>query len=150
MSERIYTTEMPAVRGKKIIGGVKSGNITLLEHWAVKGKLPDGRVFVITIEPGFEFDGASIPRFLWRLCGHPQECPRLAAALAHDWLYRAHVCSRKDADLIYRAICRQVGLAEFPVAVEYKTLDWFGRKAWKSWTADNQYAARKIGRLRWR
>lgn len=150
MSGRFYTTEMPAVRGKKMVGGVKSNLVTLLEHWTVKGKLPDGRVFVVTVEAGFEFDGASIPRALWRLCGHPQECPRLAAALAHDWLYRAHVCSRKDADKIYRAICLQVGLGAIPVAVEYKTLDWFGGKAWKSWSADDQHAARRFGRLRWR
>jgi len=136
--------KMPAIRGT-----AESGNVTLLEHWAVKGRLDDGRVFVIHIKPGFEFDGASIPRALWRVCGHPMECPRLAAALAHDWLYRAHICKREVADQIYRAISRNAGISAFAAGTEYYTLRLFGGSAWDGWNADDQRAARKSGRLRW-
>lgn len=142
---KTYTTEMPAIRGV-----VKSKLYEVTEHWAVKGALDDGRVFVITVEPGFVFDGASIPRWLWRICGHPYEIPRVAAALAHDWLYRAHVCSRKDADAIFRAICRQVGIGAFVAGVEYYTLRLCGRSAWNNWGEAEELAARNMGRLRWR
>ena len=40
-----------------------------------------------TVPAGTSTDGASIPRFLWRVCGHPLESPRLYAALLHDWIY---------------------------------------------------------------
>lgn len=140
-----YHTEMPSNRGS-----VKSGNVTLLEHWTVKGRLDNGRVFVISIKPGFEFDGASIPRWLWRVCGHPMECPRLAAALAHDWLYRSHVCKREVADLIYRAICKNLGIHPVAYNTEYRVLRIFGRSAWNGWSLDDQTAARKMGRLCWR
>lgn len=144
MSDKKYKIEMPIVQGD-----TKTKLIVLRAHWAVKGRLPDGRVFVISINDGFAFDGASIPRALWRVCGHPQEIPRLAAALAHDWLYRAHVCSRETADMIYREISRMLGISAIQYCTEYRTLRWFGGKAWESWGVYDQHAARSIGRLRW-
>ena len=83
-----------------IVHGVEGSTVALVADWSVSGFLPDGRVFRIRVRNGFVYDGASIPRLLWRLCGHPLEAPRIAAALAHDWLYSSHVCDRETADAI--------------------------------------------------
>ena len=116
-------------------------------QFTVDGILPDGRVFEITVAGGFIFDGASIPRALWRVCGQPMSVPRVAAALIHDWLYSAHVCDRETADQIYRAICRRVGLGAFSVGVEYYTLRIFGRFAWKSHGVNDEKFARARGAM---
>ncbi len=54
----------------------------LQEDWMVE---VCGYRFVVPA--GTSTDGASIPRFLWRVCGHPLESPRLYAAMLHDWIY---------------------------------------------------------------
>ena len=64
--------------------GVYGSTHRLTLDWCVRGVLPDGRRFALIVREGFTFDGASIPRALWRICGHPLEVPRVAAALAHD------------------------------------------------------------------
>ena len=128
-------------------GEAETGMHHLVLSWSVAGTLPDGRTFRITITRGFTFDGCSIPRFLWRLCGHPMEVPRIAAALAHDWLYAAHLTSRKLADQIYRAICLAVGMGKVRAAVEYEALRLFGGTAWKSHGAADEAVARSHGHL---
>ncbi len=57
---------------------------------------------------GFVTDGASVPRLLWRVCGHPMEAPAVAAAVMHDWDYAAGKVPRADADRRFRenlALC---------------------------------------------
>lgn len=134
--------EMPVVQGHD-----RNGLDILCENFRVEGVLPDGRVFEIWVVEGFIFDGASIPRAFWRVCGHPKEVPRIAAALVHDWLYRAHVCSREVADRIYRAICIRMGLNGFCVGVEYYALRWFGGFAWRSHKESDWISARSQGAL---
>lgn len=114
-------------------------------EWSVGGVLPDGRVYEIVIKPGFVFDGASVPRFLWRVTGHPLEVPRVAAGFAHDWLYRSQVVSRKIADLIYRDICLQVGMTEVRADVEYASLRAVGWIAWNGKGEGEKAEARRQG-----
>ena len=71
----------------KIDFGVMNANIghvpvRLVEKFDVKFRGED-----YSVPAGFETDGASIPRFLWRICGHPMEAPRLYLAIIHDWFY---------------------------------------------------------------
>ena len=119
--------------------GVAFGVEELREDWSVAVNVGN-TVYSINVRAGFEFDGASIPRFLWRVCGHPMEIPRLAAALAHDWLYASHKTSRETADMIYRAICRKMGISALRAAVEYRALRMFGGGAWKGHIADEAFA----------
>lgn len=128
-------------------GEADTGKHHLVVSWSVAGKLADGRSFRVTVTRGFSFDGCSIPRALWRICGHPMEVPRVAAALAHDWLYAAHVCDRKTADMIYRAICTAVGMGALRVAVEYRALRLFGGAAWNSHGEADQISASAHGAL---
>lgn len=52
----------------------------------------------VTIYTGFIFDGASIPRFFWRVIGSPFSPEFQKAALIHDYLYRTQILTRKAAD----------------------------------------------------
>ena len=135
-------------RGEMPVVAVVKGSTAVLQmDWRVDGILPDGRVFYIEVKAGFVFDGASIPRALWRLCGHPLEAPRIAAALAHDWIYAAKACDRADADAIYREICRMVGIAWACRTTEYYVLRWFGWIAWYRHTQDERCFALTHGAL---
>ncbi|MCX6996515.1 MAG: DUF1353 domain-containing protein [Kiritimatiellaeota bacterium] len=73
------------------------------EAWAIRLPL-SGRV--LEIAAGFCTDGASIPRLLWTLVGHPFDPLLLAPALAHDALYEARLVSRSEADAQFRALLR--------------------------------------------
>lgn len=42
----------------------------------------------ITVPQGFQYDGASIPKFLWPIVGHPWSGYYDQAAAVHDLLYR--------------------------------------------------------------
>lgn len=103
----------------------------LSKRWRVTVSV-DGVKYRITIDKGFIFDGASIPRALWRLCGHPFTCPRVAAALAHDWLYASHAVKRETADKIYRELQKVLGINIISRNVEYYTLRAFGGFAWEA------------------
>ena len=108
------------------LGGRHAGGICeLAEDWSVS--LLCVR---FVIRAGFVTDGASVPRMAWFLAGHPMESPRVLAALAHDWLYAAHVCTREEADAVYREILLRYRAA-WRVWVEHKALRIFGEAAWQ-------------------
>ena len=105
----------------------------LMEDWHIE----DVANFTFTVPAGTTTDGASIPRFLWRVCGHPLEAPRVYAAMLHDWLYagvdpddtqgvKPSEISRKEADLCYYFLLRHFGVCRFKAAVEYLALRMFG------------------------
>lgn len=56
----------------------------------------------IIVPIGFYSDGASIPRLLWTLVGHPFNRHVREAAVLHDYLYYSGKVSRADADRIFR------------------------------------------------
>ena len=114
-----------------IYQGVYGNTHVLAADWSIEIDVAGLRAR-ITVRKGFVFDGASVPRALWWLCGNPFEVPRVAASLAHDWLYAAHVTDRETADKIFREICRMVGVNYFRRNVEYLALRPFGDKAWYS------------------
>lgn len=118
----------------------------LSKHWTVSVTV-DSFKFDIYIFAGFKFDGASIPRVLWRLCGHPFTCPREAAALAHDWLYASHAVDRETADKIYRELQKVLGINIISRNVEYWTLRVFGGFAWKSKSTAEIHDANYFGNM---
>ena len=127
--------------------GVEGSIHELDETFTVAGLLPDWRVFELIVDPGFRFDGCSIPRPLWRLCGHPLEVPRIAAALAHDWLYAAQLTDRETADQVFMSVCLEVGLGWLRREVEYLALRLFGWGAWISKKDADRISARACGTL---
>lgn len=97
----------------------------LMEAWHVD----DVRGLSFEVPAGTRTDGASIPRFLWRVCGHPLQAPRVYAALLHDWLYTYGWqlgISRKEADRCYRALLRHFGVSAWSAEIEYSMLRLFG------------------------
>lgn len=100
--------------------------------------------FSFTVPAGITTDGASIPRWLWRVCGHPLQAPRVYAAVLHDWLYSGvdpeifvdgavpSDLTRKDADLCYYFMLRHFGVKAWIAAVEYLALRLFGASHYKS------------------
>jgi hypothetical protein len=131
--------------GCPIIQGRKDGLYELVEPYKVEVN-DIGFVVVISLKPGFVFDGASVPRLLWFAAGEPMLPPRVAAALVHDWLYRAQVLDRGVADEIFNILCKAVGMSAWRTGPEWAALRIFGRVAWKqnhSW--DKIAVARRFG-----
>lgn len=63
-----------------------------------------GTLVTVTVPRGFESDGCSLPRFFWRVIGHPFSMQYLKEAILHDWLYRHQPCNRLLADGIFRSV----------------------------------------------
>ena len=102
----------------------------LMEDWNVWWVGDYGN---IVVPAGSTTDGASIPRFLWRICGHPLEAPRVYAAMLHDWLYRNGWrlgFTRKEADEIYYMLLRHFGVSAWRAGTEYCFLRMFGGAHW--------------------
>lgn len=58
----------------------------------------------IELQEGYTTDGATVPWWLWPICGTPMQSPRICAAIVHDWLYDVGgpKAKRKDVDKLYR------------------------------------------------
>ena len=89
--------------------------------------------FSFYVPKGFVTDGASIPRFLWRVCGHPLEAKRFPAAVAHDWMYYEDTgCDRATADRLYRVMLVALGVPAWRAWVEWGALRLFGARRWNA------------------
>ncbi len=118
----------------------------LMEPWHID----DVCGFTFVVPAGTRTDGASIPRFLWRVCGHPLMAPRVYAAVLHDWLYgdfeptapaihdsryygSALPCdlTREEADKCYKALSRHFGIPWWKADIEYNVLRLFGAAHYK-------------------
>ena len=52
----------------------------------------------LRVHAGFVSDGASVPRVLWRLAGHPFAASTMAPALVHDAICRSRLFTRAECD----------------------------------------------------
>ena len=108
----------------------------LMDDWHVEVR---GHYF--DIPSGTRTDGASIPRLLWRVCGHPLMAPRVYAAICHDWLYQHGWeigIDRKEADECYYALLRHFGIAAWRAGTEYYALRVFGGSHYIEGRNDNE------------
>ena len=65
---------------------------TLLNNIAyLSGEYSCKDIYRITINKGYTWNGANIPRFLWRIVGSQYNPEFLPASMIHDWL-----CEHKD------------------------------------------------------
>jgi len=84
----------------------------------------------VYIKKGFVFDGASIPRFAWRVVGHPFQGMLLPSALVHDALY----CSKfpKDiSDKILHELAVMNNIMPLKANIIHYSVKWFGGRAYK-------------------
>ena len=88
----------------------------------------DGKTFVI--KAGFTFDGASVPRFFWRIVT-PFSPYVIRAALLHDWLYQHHVLTRARADALLREVLIEDGVSPLVARAMYRAVRVFGAKAYR-------------------
>ena len=91
---------------------------------------------LIRINKKYAYDGASVPRFFWRLIGSKGEVEFLAAALIHDWL-----CENKDfiisdgvkiSSLIFRDILVLSGVSKFKANIMMSAV-WAFQLTRKNW-----------------
>jgi hypothetical protein len=111
-------------------------------------KYRDGET-TITIDAGFEFDLASVPRAFWSLIA-PFELS-VAAPLLHDFLYRCggkppagsthppRTYTRAEVDGMFRTIMEAEAVSPWRRVLAYLAVRIFGRSAWR------KLAARGVG-----
>ena len=79
----------------------------------------------------FETDGASIPRLLWRVIGHPLHQDHIAAAVIHDVLWKQALIGKvsfRHANWVFLDALRTLGV--------------WGWRRWAMWLAVAANAAR--------
>ncbi len=94
----------------------------------------------VCIPPGFQFDLASVPRFLWWFMA-PFELS-IAAPLTHDWLYQHGGCvtdtsgapfcvSRRAADRVFRCVMQDQQVETWRIVLAWCAVRAFGWTAWQ-------------------
>ena len=88
----------------------------------------------LTVPAGFESDGASVPRFFWRIVFPPGEPGALRAAFLHDFIYRTHPAgwTRKQADELFRELLIDDGVSRFSAGLAYWGVRLFGGSSWEA------------------
>lgn len=88
---------------------------------------------LLTIDAGFEFDLASIPRAAWSLIA-PFELS-IVAPLFHDWLYRGGDprYARAEADKLFYQLMRTERVSFWRRKLAYFAVRTFGASHWKGY-----------------
>jgi hypothetical protein len=94
--------------------------------------LPNGRV--VRIPKGFQWDGASIPKWAQAIIGKPMGKYALAALL-HDWLYQSLILGksnkgRKRADELFYTVMEQLDISWWRRKAMYRAVRFGGKKAY--------------------
>ena len=101
----------------------------------------------LTVPAGFSSDGASVPRFFWRLVFPPGDQKALRAAFVHDWIYRTHPegWTREAADKLFLKLLIEEGMPEFRAVLAWLGVRIFGSAAWKAGMS-SEASAKEEGR----
>lgn len=128
--------------------GDRSVEKELISQFIVRYVDPNktNKIFTLRIKPGFFFDGASIPRVVWPIVGHPWGI-YLPAALAHDIAYAGELMSREDADSLFLAIMRYVGVKTWRHTVMHRAVRAAGWLTWRKHTEKSIAYARSYASL---
>lgn len=79
------------------------------------------------IPKGFITDGGSIPRFLWRLFGHPFDSDYIEEYVIHDYDYSTGRIPRDEADAKMRDGLKAKGMGIIKRNLIYAGVRLFGR-----------------------
>lgn len=88
-----------------------------------------------TVPVGFKSDGASVPRFLWRLLSPRIDPITLAPSIAHDWLYTQagrRDLTRGECDSWYRDALILRGYPRWKSQLTYIGVRLFGGRHWEA------------------
>lgn len=80
----------------------------------------------VLLPAGFEFDGASIPAFLWPIIGSPFDPRFMVPAAVHDRVYETGELPREEADYLFRKLLRHNNVDEDLAETMHTGVDWFG------------------------
>ncbi len=101
-----------------------------IKQWVVVDSFiyAEDQAHVYKVPSGFATDGASIPRFFWRVIGHPYEPKVVRAAVVHDYLYRDKdvEVTKEQADKVFRDILKRDGVGKIKRNLMYYAVKWFG------------------------
>jgi len=102
----------------------KSPYVTTREHTYTSG------IMTLTVPAGFRYDMASIPTWLLWLFDPRGRHQR--AAMYHDCGYKHQLCTRFEADALFRAIMAADGVPKWRLLAMYWAVRMFGERSWKS------------------
>lgn len=106
------------------------GKARLMEPYVVAFAVSSKELACISIERGFRFDGASIPRALWSIIGNPWQGEFLPAATVHDALYATEYVPRAVADKAFYDLLRRQGVGRAKAWAMYLAVVAFGWRLW--------------------
>lgn len=86
-----------------------------------------------TIPKDFIWDGASIPRIFWLSTGSNYDPKYTLPALIHDYLYKAGICSKRKADLVFLRELNRSGVDWYTRHKMYIGVVWGGGEAWNEY-----------------
>lgn len=91
------------------------------------------RRYGLDIPAGFQSDGASVPRFFWRVVFPPGDVHALGAAFLHDFIYRTHPVgwTREAADKLFLDTLIEDGVPKRRAFLAYIGVRLFGASAWR-------------------
>ncbi len=103
-----------------------------------------GTAYKLACPSLMETDGASIPRFFWRLMGPPMDSKYVMAAVIHDagymdelewaykedgeWVIEDH--TRKEVDQLFLALMKDLRVPWWRRRLMYLAVRWFGGSHW--------------------
>ena len=96
-----------------------------------KDKTVESLGYRVTVKKGFDFDGASIPKWLWSIYGSPLNGNYVVASLIHDGLYASQKVSKSVSDKIFLDIMKQSNVGYIKRTSMYLAVKMFGGKDWK-------------------
>ena len=96
-----------------------------------KDKSVESLGYSVTVKKGFDFDGASIPKWLWSIYGSPLNGNYVVASLIHDGLYASQKVSKSVSDKIFLDIMKQSSVGYIKRTSMYLAVRVLGSKDWK-------------------
>lgn len=103
----------------------------------------DGEV-IIQVNPGFDFDGASIPRALWSVVGSPMTDGYQRAGCLHDALYASEYFPREVCDMLFLKAMESDGVGYLKRRAMYRAVRAFGWTVWKGHKSEEVNAYKKF------
>jgi len=97
---------------------------------------------LIMIFSGFDTDGASIPWWARPIVGNPFDGDLFPAAVAHDGLYAAELCPRKQSDDWLLSLWQRMGIDEARREIMYEAVRIGGADVWARHTPASVAQAR--------
>ena len=97
------------------------------------------KCYKFTIHKDYVFDGATIPRFFWRIIGSPTDNNFLISSLCHDVLCENHSYIDNDRQLssnVFRALLIAAGVSGLKANIMFFAVDNFQRFC--GWERDKQ------------